>query len=101
MQISPEIVKHLIMKQYNPGEEKTGDRAYNFSGSGRFEWFHTLTKREREFFILIATGYDNEEIAEKLNLSLQTVMNMVSTIYSKLGVKDRFQIIRMVNSKKL
>jgi DNA-binding NarL/FixJ family response regulator len=100
MQISPEIVKQLIMKRYNPSEEKTEDGAYTFSGSGQFEWFHTLTKREREFFVLIATGYDNEEIAEKLNLSLQTVMNMVSTIYSKLGVKDRFEIIRLVNSQK-
>jgi DNA-binding NarL/FixJ family response regulator len=100
MQISPEIVKQLIQKQYNSYERPMEPEAYGPVENGAFEWIHTLTRRERELFILIATGYDNEEIAEKLNLSLQTVMNMVSTIYSKLGVKDRFEIIRLANSKK-
>jgi DNA-binding NarL/FixJ family response regulator len=116
MQISPEIVKQLIQRQYSsydrsiekpsektsekPNEKSKETEAYNPVENGQFEWIHTLTRRERELFILIATGYDNEEIAEKLNLSLQTVMNMVSTVYSKLGVKDRFEIIRLANSKK-
>jgi DNA-binding NarL/FixJ family response regulator len=95
IQISPEIVKQLIQNQYNPNEIMSETAVYR-----KFEWIHTLTKREREIFILIATSYDNEEIAKKLNLSLQTVMNMVSTIYSKLGVKDRFAIIRLANSTK-
>jgi DNA-binding NarL/FixJ family response regulator len=56
-----------------------------------------LTHREREIFTLIATGYDNDQIAEKLGLAVQTVRNQVSTIYSKLGVKDRFEIIRIFN----
>jgi DNA-binding NarL/FixJ family response regulator len=56
-----------------------------------------LTHREREIFALIATGYDNDQIAEKLGLAVQTVRNQVSTIYSKLGVKDRFEIIRVFN----
>jgi DNA-binding NarL/FixJ family response regulator len=104
MQISPEIVKQLIQKQYSsyerPVEKSEETEAYGSVENGQFEWIHTLTKRERELFILIATGYDNEEIAEKLKLSLQTVMNMVSTVYSKLDVKDRFEIIRLANSKK-
>ena len=101
MQISPEIVKSLIQKKYNPSENIHAGR--NETGNiddSSFEWIHTLTKRERELFVYMATGYDNEEIASNLNLSLQTVMNMVSTIYSKLGVKDRFEIIRMANKKK-
>jgi DNA-binding NarL/FixJ family response regulator len=100
MQISPEIVKRLIQKQYNPNERPPEPGVLDPEAAGQFEWIHTLTKREREIFILIATGYDNEEISEKLNLSPQTVMNMVSTVYSKLGVKDRFEIIRLANSKK-
>ncbi|MCL2319226.1 MAG: response regulator transcription factor [Treponema sp.] len=100
MQISPDIVKQLIQNQYNPAEKLAGMDLNNSEKNQPLEWIHSLTKRERELFILIATGYDNEEIAEKMNLSLQTIMNMVSTVYSKLGVKDRFEIIRLANSKK-
>jgi len=104
MQISPAIVKQLIQNQYNPTEKLAEmdlhDSPDKVSGENKqFEWIHTLTKRERELFILLATGYDNEEIAEKMKLSLQTVMNMVSLVYSKLNVKDRFEIIRLANSK--
>ena len=99
MQISPEIVKQLIQNQYNPTEKLTEMDLQDSTKNKQFEWIHTLTKRERELFILLATGYDNEEIAEKMKLSLQTVMNMVSMVYSKLDVKDRFEIIRLANSK--
>ena len=98
MQISPEIVKQLIQNQYNPTEKLMEMDLQGSAKNQQFEWIHTLTKRERELFILIATGYDNEEIAEKMKLSLQTVMNMVSIVYSKLNVKDRFEIIRLANS---
>ncbi|MDR2193634.1 MAG: LuxR C-terminal-related transcriptional regulator [Treponema sp.] len=63
----------------------------------QFPWLKTLTKREREIVTLIATGYDNKSIAETLFLAPQTVKNHVSVIYSKLGVKNRFEIIRLVN----
>jgi DNA-binding NarL/FixJ family response regulator len=105
MQISPEIVKQLIQNRYNPNEKlagtNIGDPLINGHLNNHFEWIHSLTRRERELFILIATGYDNDEISEKMNLSHQTVMNMVSIVYSKLGVKDRFEIIRLANNKKL
>jgi DNA-binding NarL/FixJ family response regulator len=61
------------------------------------KWLDDLTHRERDIFSLVAAGYDNDQIADKLNLAIQTVRNQVSTIYAKLGVKDRFEIIRLVN----
>ncbi|MEA4866091.1 MAG: LuxR C-terminal-related transcriptional regulator, partial [Sphaerochaeta sp.] len=66
--------------------------------SSRFEWFDTLTSREKEIFGLIATGFDNQQIADHLQLAEQTVRNNISTIYSKLEVKDRFEIIRLANT---
>jgi len=63
----------------------------------RMEWYESLTRREREIFTLIATGYDNAQIAERLGLAEHTVRNHVSAIYSKLGVDDRFQIIQLAN----
>ena len=62
-----------------------------------FEYFRHLTKREYDVFVLIAEGYNNKEIELQLNLAEQTVRNHVSTIYAKLGVKDRLEIIKPSN----
>jgi len=51
--------------------------------------FPELTEREGEILALIAQGRSNEEIAEQLSLSLKTVRNHVSNIFSKLQVADR------------
>ena len=53
--------------------------------------FPDLTEREREVLALIAVGRSNQEIADALFLSLKTVRNYVSNIYSKLQVADRVQ----------
>ena len=55
--------------------------------------FPELTDREREILHLIAQGHSNSEIAERLLLSIKTVQNHVSNIFSKLQVADRAQAI--------
>lgn len=55
--------------------------------------FPDLTQREREILDLIASHENNVEIAERLGLSLKTVRNHVSNIFSKLQVVDRAQAI--------
>jgi DNA-binding NarL/FixJ family response regulator len=55
--------------------------------------FPELTDREREILQLIAQGQSNSEIAERLMLSIKTVQNHVSNIFSKLQVADRAQAI--------
>src|SRR5258707_9884555 len=57
------------------------------------EIFPTLTEREREILQLIARGYSNNEIAQELALSVKTVSNYVSNIFSKLQVADRAHAI--------
>ena len=57
------------------------------------EPFPDLTEREREILNLMAQGYNNSEIAEKLVLSQKTIRNHVSNIFSKLQVADRAQAI--------
>lgn len=51
--------------------------------------FPSLTPREREVLDLVAQGKANQQIADALFLSLKTVRNQVSTIFTKLGVQDR------------
>jgi DNA-binding NarL/FixJ family response regulator len=55
--------------------------------------FPELSNREREILDLVAQGYKNPEIADKLVLSPKTVRNHVSNILSKLQVADRAQAI--------
>ena len=55
--------------------------------------FPELTDREREVLALIAQGHNNSEIARKLVISVKTVRNHVSNIFSKLQVADRAQAI--------
>lgn len=55
------------------------------------EVFPELTGREREILNMIASGETNNQIAERLTISLKTVRNHVSNIYSKLQVVDRTQ----------
>jgi DNA-binding NarL/FixJ family response regulator len=55
--------------------------------------FPELTDREREILDLIAAGKNNQEIADTLFLSLKTVRNYVSNIFTKLQVADRAQAI--------
>lgn len=55
--------------------------------------FPSLTDREREILHLIAQGKSNAEMAQQLSLSVKTVQNYVSNVYSKLQVADRAQAI--------
>ncbi|MCB9422228.1 MAG: response regulator transcription factor [Ardenticatenaceae bacterium] len=53
--------------------------------------FSDLTDREREILTLIAQGESNAAIAKTLTISVKTVRNHVSNIFSKLQVADRAQ----------
>ncbi len=55
--------------------------------------FPELTNREREILDLVAAGRNNQEIADTLYLSLKTVRNYVSNIFTKLQVADRSRAI--------
>lgn len=55
--------------------------------------FPQLVERERDVLALMATGASNPEIARRLFLSDKTVRNYVSSIFAKLGVRDRAQAI--------
>jgi DNA-binding NarL/FixJ family response regulator len=52
-----------------------------------------LTTRETEILALMASGMNNREIADALGLSEGTAKNHVSSILSKLGVRDRVRAV--------
>ncbi len=78
---SPAIARRLM--QYFGAPRPTGSS----------QPFPDLTEREREVLALIAQGYTNQAIAEKLVISPKTVRNHISSIFSKLQVTSRLEAI--------
>jgi len=54
------------------------------------------TQREREIAMLVAEGYTNRRVAERLTLSERTVEVHVANLFDKLNVTSRTQLVRRV-----
>ncbi len=57
--------------------------------------FDALTDREHEVLSLIAEGYTDKEIGEKLHLSMNTIKTYIKRIYTKLEVKNRVEAVTL------
>ena len=63
--------------------------------------FKILTKREIEVLPLVAKGYGNKEIAEKLYISVKTVEAHKSRIMEKLQLKSRPELVEYAFEEKV
>ncbi len=63
--------------------------------------FEQLTAQEKKVLELMADAETNEQICERLGISLRTVKTHTGNIYAKLGVKDRFQCIKLLRELEL
>ena len=59
-------------------------------------WIKELSGREREISVLVAHGFTNEQIGEKLDISELTVKTHLRNIYSKTGLHDRAQLVSRI-----
>jgi len=65
------------------------------------ERYDGLTTREKEILTLIAQGLSNQQIAEKLFISIKTVQTHRAHILEKLGLHDRTELVRYAIRKGL
>ena len=63
----------------------------NADGTG--QQIAKLTKREREVVALVGAGRKNEQIAEHLSITVTTVRHHLTSIFDKLGVQGRFNLV--------
>lgn len=59
---------------------------------------HGLTAREAEVLLMISEGNSKQAIADKLVVTLSTVQAHSKTIYRKLAVHSRQEVINLVNA---
>jgi NarL family two-component system response regulator LiaR len=57
--------------------------------------FDALTDREREVLQLLAEGIRNDDIAERLFISPQTVQTHVRNLLAKLGVHSKLEAVAL------
>jgi DNA-binding NarL/FixJ family response regulator len=60
----------------------------------------SLTAREEETLVLLTKGYANKEIADYLNLSIETVRSHLKNIYTKMHVRSRAEAVAHYMSKR-
>jgi DNA-binding NarL/FixJ family response regulator len=81
--LAPSVTRRLI------AHFTEGDRGPRKTPRGLAE----LTEREREVLALVARGRSNAELVETLHVSLATAKTHVSRILTKLGARDRTQLV--------
>jgi len=82
---SPSVARRLV--QYFGPQQRSDSPA-----------FPQLTEREREILTLVAEGYTNSAVAERLGIGTKTVRNYVSSIFDKLQVAGRAEAIARARS---
>ncbi|MEU4553840.1 response regulator transcription factor [Micromonospora violae] len=76
--LAPEVTGRLLERLAPPPPE----RAHAFAGQ-------VLSDRELQVVRFVARGYSNQQIADELFLSLETVRTYLRRMFAKLGVNDR------------
>jgi DNA-binding NarL/FixJ family response regulator len=84
--LAPRVTRRLI-------EAFAAQPAASVPDDGVARALEDLTAREREVLMLVGSGLSNQEIAEHLVLSPLTAKTHVSRLFTKLGVRDRAQLV--------
>lgn len=67
-------------------------RRWSSSGPAPAEPLDPLSEREEEVLAVVAEGYTNAEVADRLNVSVATVKSHVNSLLTKLGARNRVEL---------
>ncbi len=81
-------------REIEASEEESEDEMID-----RIATMHMLTQRERDVFALAYAGRTNPEIAEELYISKYTVKRHMHSIFEKLDVSTRIELVHMVKGQ--
>jgi DNA-binding NarL/FixJ family response regulator len=84
--LAPEITAQIL-----PHLGRLGAQTPAPQPAAQAERLALLTEREREILAMLAQGRTNNEISQAMAISVGTVKNHISSILSKLDVRDRTQ----------
>ncbi len=89
-----QLQKHLAYRLYY--EAKKGDSRYFFAKGyhDKISKEFGLTVRESELLDYAVKGYSNEKIAEVMSISISTVKKHFHSLYEKMNVKNRVQLLQ-------
>ncbi|WP_326690870.1 MULTISPECIES: response regulator transcription factor [unclassified Streptomyces] len=87
--LSPVATKGLIARFLAQG----GPDGYDGTDGAGAARLNALTGREREVLAQVGAGLSNDEIAERLDVSPLTIKTHVNRTMSKLGARDRAQLV--------
>lgn len=90
--IDPKMTTSLVNEFVNNSDQ---------DGKNMNDPFRILSKRELEVLPLIAKGYGNKDIAEKLFISVKTVEAHKTHIMQKLELKSKPELVEYALKKKL
>jgi DNA-binding NarL/FixJ family response regulator len=94
--LAPSVTRRLIAhfaRQPQPQEAQETQEPQEPREPKALRGLSELTEREREVLSLVAHGLSNAELAQTLHVSLPTAKTHVSRILTKLGARDRTQLV--------
>lgn len=93
------IYKEDFSPIFYPAEKAQSEIETEHDLIDRIAAMHMLTQRERDVFILAYEGKTNPEIAEELYISKYTVKRHMHSIFEKLDVSTRIELVHMVKNQ--
>lgn len=99
------VVVHLLFNlflilwlrnSFQPFHQKSVSVIMNEGLLEQFHQTHSISKREKEIAQLILEGKSNKEIEHQLFISAHTVKNHIYSLYQKVGVNSRSQLIHLI-----
>ena len=90
----PSLYLHIRADDIFP---PVGSETPNEEKKARLYETYSLTPREREIVQQLCQGKTNQQIADTLFISLQTVKDHTHRIYSKIGVHSRLKLVQLIN----